>query len=286
MQDFSSADISEADAELARLDASATRHAFDVQGRRMVWREWGAGPALVLIHGGHGSWMHWAKNIDALAQHFRVMIPDMPGFGDSEDFDIPPHDPERVERLLDSLAQGITRLAGTAPLYLTGFSFGGAIAGALAPRLSGLQRLALLGSAGHGGPRRERESLSNWRAVTGKEREQALVQNLQAFMLSSDRAVNALALQIHARSCEKTRFRSKSISRKPLLLDALKDFDKPILLAWGEEDVTAVPHEAGPSLTRDHPSREWRVIAGSGHWVQFEKADEVNAGLIRWFNGH
>lgn len=283
MQEFSSAAIAEADAALDRLDASAIRHAVDVQGHRMVWREWGSGPALVLIHGGHGSWMHWAKNIDALARHFRVLAPDMPGFGDSEDFDMPPYDPDRVERLLESLAQGVARLVGTAPVYLTGFSFGGAIAGALAPRLPSLQRLALLGSAGHGGPRRDRESLSDWRAVTGKEREQAFAQNLQAFMLSSRHAVSALALQIHARSCEKTRFRSKSISRRSSLRDVLKDFHKPILMAWGEDDVTVVPEEAGPMLAQGHPSRQWRVVADSGHWVQFEQADEINGLLIRWF---
>ncbi|OZI49485.1 alpha/beta fold hydrolase [Bordetella genomosp. 4] len=283
MQEFSSADIAAADAALDRLDTSAIHHAFDVQGCRMVWREWGRGPALVLIHGGHGSWMHWAKNIDVLAEHFRVLIPDMPGFGDSEDFDMPPYDPDRVERLLETLTQGIARLVGTAPLYLTGFSFGGAIAGALAPRLPTLQRLALLGSAGHGGPRRDREPLSDWRAVTGQEREQAFAQNLRAFMLSFRHTVNALALQIHARSCEKTRFRSKSISRRSSLLDVLKDFDKPILMAWGEDDVTAVPADAGRMLAQGHPSREWHVIADSGHWVQFEQADAVNALLIRWF---
>ena len=278
------AEIADASEVLADLDARATHHGIDVQGRRTVWREWGEGQPLVLIHGGHGSWMHWAKNIDALAAHFRVIIPDMPGFGDSDDFEIPPHDPARVERMLDSLVRGIDQVVGAAPHYLAGFSFGGAIAGTLAPRLPHLQRLALLGSAGHGGTRRDRQPLSNWRAVTGKAREQALMQNLQAFMLSSQAEASALALLIHTHSCERTRFRSKTISRRSLLPDALRTFDKPILLLWGDDDVTVVPAEAGPALTQGHPSREWHCIAGSGHWVQFEKADAVNAWLIDWFS--
>ncbi|MCB2029483.1 MAG: hypothetical protein KDH18_12855, partial [Rhodoferax sp.] len=31
-----------------------TRHSLTVGGRTMVWRRFGAGPALVLLHGGHG----------------------------------------------------------------------------------------------------------------------------------------------------------------------------------------------------------------------------------------
>lgn len=283
MQGFSTEEFARADAALAQLDASAMRHALQVQGRAMVWREWGSGPALVLIHGGHGSWEHWARNIDVLARQFRVLVPDLPGFGDSADFDCPPHDPDRLELLLCSLEQSIEQLVGASPLYLAGFSFGGAISGMLAPRLPRLQRLALLGSAGHGGPRREREPLSNWRAFTGEQRQQALLQNLGAFMLSCAQAADALALRIHTRACEATRFRSKAISRKQVVPQALKAFDKPVLMVWGDADVTAVPAMAAEALGQGDPQKVLRIVNGAGHWVQYERADEINALLADWF---
>ena len=49
----------------------------------MVWRIWGEGPPLVLLHGAHGSWTHWFNNIPGLAKHFTVLAPDLPGMGDS-----------------------------------------------------------------------------------------------------------------------------------------------------------------------------------------------------------
>ena len=47
----------------------------------------GEGTAYILLHGGMGSWNHWARNIDALADHFQVRAVDLPGYGDSPDVD-------------------------------------------------------------------------------------------------------------------------------------------------------------------------------------------------------
>lgn len=278
------AEIWPAAALIRCLDERATRHTLDVGGCQTIWREWGEGTPLVLLHGGHGSWMHWVRNIEKLSRYFRVIAPDLPGFGDSEDFQLAPHDLSRVEHLIECLRLGVERLAPTGPIYLGGFSFGGAVAGMLAPRLPRLQRLALLGCGGHGTARRDREPLLNWRTVSGHARQQAFQQNLQAFMLSDPAAADALAMQVHGWSCERTRFRSKALSRSTLLLEVLQDFDKPVFMAWGEDDVTAVPAEAAKTLTQSKESRDWTIIARSGHWVQFEKAEDINTLLVSWFN--
>lgn len=283
MQNYSSLALSTISDPLVRLDQAAIRHIQHYQGYPIVWREWGAGPALMLVHGGHGSWMHWAKNINTLAKHFRVLIPDMPGFGDSADFDCLADDPARLDMLLNCLEQGIEQLVGDAPLFLAGFSFGGAISGLLAPRLSQLQRLALLGCAGHGTPFRHTDSLINWRVLQGNDRQQALLQNLRAFMLSSDDAADDFALYIHSYSCEKTRFRSKVISRKNVLPTALKGVDKPVLMVWGDADVTAEPQQAANMLAQGDPQKIYQIMPGAGHWVQFEKYNEINALLLEWF---
>ena len=39
--------------------------------------------ALLLLHGGSGSWLHWFRTIPVLEQHHSVWVPDLPGMGDS-----------------------------------------------------------------------------------------------------------------------------------------------------------------------------------------------------------
>ena len=79
-QDLAAA-IAEAEARLEAMAATAEvrQGGFDSNSGAVVWRVWGAGPALVLLHGGHGSWRHWFHNIPALAEHFTLYVPDMAG---------------------------------------------------------------------------------------------------------------------------------------------------------------------------------------------------------------
>ncbi|MET1115858.1 MAG: alpha/beta fold hydrolase, partial [Comamonas sp.] len=83
---FTPAQVEAAAALTAQWDGQATHHALNLGGCETRWRVWGTGTPLVLIHGGHGSWMHWIHNIGPLAQHFQVIVPDLVGFGDSADF--------------------------------------------------------------------------------------------------------------------------------------------------------------------------------------------------------
>src|SRR3546814_21135123 len=78
-----------------RVDRSARRLTTPCGAGQMVWRIWGEGPPLVLLHGGHGSWTHWLRNIPVLAEHFTTIVPDLPCYGES---DLPPQtDPVQAE---------------------------------------------------------------------------------------------------------------------------------------------------------------------------------------------
>src|SRR5207244_9095176 len=76
--------ISEATVTLvAGIAAEADRMETPCGDGAMVWRCWGAGPPLVLLHGGYGSWMHWIRNVLPLSRQFRVLAPDLPGLRES-----------------------------------------------------------------------------------------------------------------------------------------------------------------------------------------------------------
>lgn len=61
-------------------------HTTDVDGQRWHWVETGKadGPAVVLLHGIPESWRCWRQQMPALSGQFRVIAPDLKGYGQSE----------------------------------------------------------------------------------------------------------------------------------------------------------------------------------------------------------
>jgi pimeloyl-ACP methyl ester carboxylesterase len=274
-------DDERARALVARLEARGrlARVAFD--GGHVAWRRFGdGGPPLVLLHGGHGSWLHWVRNVEALAGRFTVWVPDLPGYGDS-DAPVAP----TLDALVAATVSTLDTVVGEGtPVALAGFSFGGLVAAHVAARRGRVARLALLGPAGHGGVRRPRAAQQSWRETAEAADAAALAEvmrhNLLAHMLHDAAAVDALALRVHTDACLRTRFHSKRISRAGGLADALDRHRGPLLLAWGEHDVTAEPHEALRGLVEGRPERRGCVVPGAGHWVQYERADDINRLLL------
>jgi len=280
----------DADAQrlIERIDALSTHHDPVHQGVRVRWRRFGgehdAQPPLVLLHGGHGSWMHWLRNIEALSATRTLWLPDMPGYNESDVPPPPAPGEEVLQPLLDTLAGTLDSLIGAGtPIDLGGFSFGGLVASKFALRRGHVRRLILMGSGGHATLRRLTAEMINWRAAANRDEERAaLLHNLGALMLHDKSAIDALAFAIHDLACHGTRFRSKEASLAGGLQAALDAFGGPQLLVWGEHDVTAVARPLVAALTAGHPLREGVVIDGAGHWVQYERAAEVNAQLLRF----
>jgi pimeloyl-ACP methyl ester carboxylesterase len=266
---------------IARLEQAATRLEVPVEDGVLVWRRFGKGPPLVLLHGGHGSWLHWARNIDALSNEFELWVPDLPGYGQSA----APVEPT-LQALVAATRNSLDALIGSqTPIALAGFSFGGLVAANLAVQRPQVTRLALLGPAGHGGTRRPRGELRSWREAYTRQDQDALREvmrhNLLMHMLAGDDP-DALAVEIHTRSCLRTRFHSKTISRSGGLADCLRRFGRPLLLTWGEHDVTAIPAELAPALVARCANARAEVIADAGHWVQYQRPEQINALLLGW----
>jgi pimeloyl-ACP methyl ester carboxylesterase len=58
-----------------------SHHTANVNGLEWHWVEEGTGPAIVLLHGIPESWRCWQYQIPTLAKQFRVIAPDMKGYG-------------------------------------------------------------------------------------------------------------------------------------------------------------------------------------------------------------
>ena len=119
----------------------------DAGGIKTNYLEAGAGPPVVLVHGsgpGVTAYANWRLTIPDLAPHFRVLAPDMAGFGFSDKPDVVANMARWVGQLTGFLdALGIERAS------VVGNSFGGGIGIRLAvDHPDRVDRLVLMGSVG------------------------------------------------------------------------------------------------------------------------------------------
>ncbi len=99
-----------------------------INGYQHHWEESGSGQPLVLIHGAAGSGKMLEKFVPALSQHFRVIVPDMRGLGQSERV-------SAAEQPVDAWVQDLRGLQdhlGLGPLNVYGLTVGGRVAMRLA----------------------------------------------------------------------------------------------------------------------------------------------------------
>ncbi|QEI05321.1 alpha/beta fold hydrolase [Pigmentiphaga aceris] len=264
---------------ISTLNQRFSHHRIPVHQGVVHWRTLGNGPPLIMLHGGHGDWGHWVRNLDALAARHQLWIPDMPGYGDST------ADAGSLDDIVIALRASMNVLFGPdADIDLIGFSFGGLVATTLAAQRQHIRRMALIGTAGHGGARRERGRMLSWRHPDDPATEEAALRNnMQSLMVHHAASIDDLSLALYRQAVLSARFRSKPLSTSGRLLPVLAQCRHPVLLIWGEFDVTAVPEDVAPALCAAGPDRHWEVVAGAGHWAQYERAEAVNALLSDWF---
>jgi pimeloyl-ACP methyl ester carboxylesterase len=263
-----------------RLEQSGTVVHTPLPGGRMVWRVFGSGPALLVLHGGHGSWTHWFRNIADLAADHRLLVPDIPGYGASDR----PASLQGPDEIATILASGLDEILGPAePLTLAGFSFGGIIAGHLARlRPERARRLVLIGAGGLGLQRPPMAELINWRAIADpKERTAAHRTNLSILMIHDPERIDPLAVHLQTENATSTRFKSRTISLTTTLRDCLATTRIPLAGIWGQEDATArgFLDERRNLLRSFDPKAEFEIIEGAGHWVQYEAPQAFNSAL-------
>ena len=265
---------------LDRLGGAARQQHTACGESRMIWRSWGAGPPLLLFHGGYGSWTHWLRNIEGLTERYRVVAPDLPGLGDSA-MPPSPYTPESVATILDAGLD--TVLPGRERFHLVGFSFGSMVGGWLAAaRGAQLRSFTLVGAAGLALPRAPMRPLLPMRphldAAAMAELQRV---NLGILMFADPARIDELAVRLQVENVGRARLKSRRFAPTDVLRRALPLIATPLAGIWGERDVTAYPHvaERGALLRATQPGAPFDVIAGAGHWVQYEAAEEFNAIL-------
>jgi pimeloyl-ACP methyl ester carboxylesterase len=265
---------------VAAVDRRAERIETPCGDGTMVWRVFGAGPAVLLLHGGHGAWSHWIRNIPTLAARHTLVVPDMPGYAESAS----PPEPYTADGMAEIMARGLSRVLGRRSFSIVGFSFGGVMGGHVAKLMqSQTERLVLVGSGGMGLPRPKMGEMMNWKRLeTPEARLEAHRNNLGVLMLHDPSSIDALALHLQSANTVRTRINSRAISLTDTLRRCLEAIDTPLAGIWGVHDATTGPLiDAREALLRGFdPAAEFIRLDG-GHWIQYERPAEFDAAVTR-----
>jgi pimeloyl-ACP methyl ester carboxylesterase len=269
-----------------QLRAQATRLQTPCGDGFVTWHRWGPAdgggkPAIVLFHGGSGSWTHWVRNIGPLAAAGRqVLVPDLPGFGDSAK---PPKGSD-ADAVAPVLAQGLQELLHGTPCDLVGFSFGGMTAGLLAAGAPALvARLVVVGAPALGLASRRTVVLHPWRHLKEEsQREEVHRFNLASLMVYHPETIDALALKTHTANVVRDRMLGRRLAYTDVLKQALLKLTCPVRAIYGAEDALYRGRtDVLESALNEIPAfRELTLIPDAGHWVQYEAADAFNATLL------
>ncbi len=265
-------------------------------GARVAYREVGTGPALVLLHSLALSHREWEPIVAALSGRFRLVLPDLPLHGDSEDR---PRHPYTPDWLAEVMAGFCREVAGTRPL-VAGHDLGAEIA-LLAVSTGRLEpaRLVLMSNRLHRRDQHARKRAA-WRAacrvaaLPGLDRLFARAATVVfrpsvGERLSVQRNPEARDLLRHAfadvgGNGNRARSWAKFARRWPVeaqrqLLDSYTRFDFPVLLLWAEEDPMhplPAPREALDLL----PDAQLRTLAGTGFLIAYDDPVALARELI------
>jgi len=250
-------------------------------GIRLVYRTLGQGEPMLMMHGGSGSWRHWVRNLEALAAHFSLVVPDLPGFGDSGD--VAPDD-ITLEAYAEQVAPAVQAMMPPGPFHLVGFSFGGMVGTVLAANLAGrVKRMSLCAPAGFGVPKERRlNRIRRSRSMSAEELREVYRHNLLEAMVHDPGCIDEGTVSEYQANLELARFRNAYLSRGEHTAAYLARCAMPIQVCWGLQDRIDLPaiEARGAECQRVNPRVQVRHFDNAGHWVQFEQAEAVNAWLL------
>jgi epoxide hydrolase 4 len=281
-------------------------HFIEANRVRLHYVEQGEGDLVVLLHGFPEFWYSWRYQIPVLARHFKVVVPDLRGYNDSDK----PATGYDLETLTEDVRCLIENL-GYRCAHVIGHDLGGAIAWNLAQKFpQSIDRLGIL-NAPH--PQRFLQNLAgnfdqvqrSWYMFAAQVPfvpEWLIQNNLREFVVN---AFRQQAVRKGAFTIEHSRLYQAALEKPGAIVAALNYYRQmvtpgawlqswlktpsliqaPTLVLWGEED----------SLL----SRQWvqdleklvaapfalKPVPDCGHWIQQEAPQTVNRELLLFLRG-
>jgi pimeloyl-ACP methyl ester carboxylesterase len=267
-----------------------------VGAQSISYHEFGSGVPVLMLHGGGpgaNGMSNYSRNIEALAASFRVLVPDMPGYGAST---------KGVDRSdifgdLSATMLGFLDALGISKAHMIGNSLGGACA--LRMALDAPQRVSRLILMGPGGigttrglPAVGLKKLLGYYKGDGPSREK-LAEFINYLVHDPAQVPPELLEARFQASIDPEIVASPPLQGPNSLQAALKmDFTRdrrlgqlphPVLVIWGREDRVNRP-SGGRRLAATLPNCDLFEFSNTGHWVQWERSAEFNAISVAYLS--
>jgi pimeloyl-ACP methyl ester carboxylesterase len=247
----------------------------------------GRGLPVVLLHAFPLSRAMWAPQLDALQDSYRLVAPDLRGFGGSAAFPSAPS----LDRLADDVAELLDELPIRERIVLGGLSMGGyaalAFARRHADRLRGLILADTKAEADDAEGKANREKVIAFAAqhTALDVLEQMLGKLIGSETMAQRPEVVQLVRQIAAAQTSAAIIGAQQAMRdRPDSGPSLAAIAVPTLVIVGEQD-TLTPPALSESLAARIRGAQLVHIAGAGHLSNLEKPAEFNAAVRAFLAG-
>jgi pimeloyl-ACP methyl ester carboxylesterase len=251
-----------------------TESMLTVNGCQIRFRRGGKGPPLLYLHGANGV-PGIQPFLEMLAQQYEVLVPEHPGFGQSDE-------PEWLDNIQD-LAYFYLELLdqlGLPQVRVVGSSIGGWLAMEMAIREPArFQAMVLIGAAGIRIPDCQPGDIFLWSAEKAV-RNTFVDPKLVEFALANPPDVDTSLKNRHtvAKLAWEPRLHD------PMLAKWLHRLKMPVQLAWGDQDrIIPLPH--AHALQKLLPQAQLQVFANCGHLPQVEQPEKFVQASLEFLAG-
>lgn len=232
--------------------------------------------SLVFVHGYFGGSPQWAEQVELFSEHYNVVTPDLPGFGNRPDMEAPETIRGFANDILDELArQGLDRF------HLVGHSMGGMIAQEMTALAPGwVDKLVLYGTGPVGIMPGRFETIEESRLGVVENGVEATGRRIAAtwFQQGVEADGYPLCVDIAVQTTEQAALAGLTAMEGWSGVSALAQIESPTLVLWGDGD-RAYLWEQPERLWREITNANLAVIPGCSHAVHLEKPGLFNTML-------
>ena len=264
-------------------------HTLTVNNTSLAVQTCGSGQPVVLLHAfplDHDMW----QRVLPLADHLRLIIPDLRGFGRSAGAAADPPAPLSIAQLADDVAGLLEALHVSEPAVIVGVSMGGYVAQHLAVRHpERVSRLVLVDTKFAADTPEARAGRADLAAKVGRLGQQVLAEAMVPNLLAASAAATSrperadterLLEEIIARQSVATiQAALAALGERPDMTEAMRQCDKPVLLVCGAED-TLTPPAVMEAMEQALPAGQLLVVPEAGHLVPLEAPEIFSAAIL------